>query len=72
MEDFRNESASESPVVPLEYAGLWIAWDRDHSRIVASAASFDAALDAALDAGEEEPILAKVPVAGMWFVGRAR
>jgi len=65
----RRESIPEAPVVPLEYAGRWIAWDRDHTRIVASGPTFDAAYQAAIAAGEPEPILGKAPQADLWFVG---
>jgi hypothetical protein len=67
-----REPLPESPVVPLEYAGLWIAWDRGHTRIVASGLSFNAAYQAAIAAGEPEPILGKAPQAEIWLVGPAR
>jgi hypothetical protein len=61
MTEPRREPLPEAPVVPLEYAGLWIAWNRDLTRIVASASTFDEAHDAAVAAGEPRPVLGKAP-----------
>ena len=51
----------QSPPVPREYAGKWIAWDREKKRIVAAAVTLAEAKAAAHAAGETEPILAKAP-----------
>ena len=72
MTEQRREPLPEAPVVPLEYAGLWIAWDRDHTRIVASGRTIEAAFEAAIAAGEPEPILARAPDAEIHFVGGIR
>jgi hypothetical protein len=72
MEDERREPLPEKPIVPLEYAGLWIAWDRDHLRIVASGQTIEAAFEAAIAAGEPEPILGRAPDAEIHFVGGIR
>jgi hypothetical protein len=69
MTDRQREPLSEAPVVPLEYAGLWIAWDRDHARIVASGTTFNEAYDAAVAAGEPKPILGKAPLADTFSTG---
>jgi hypothetical protein len=61
MPDERRGPVPERPIVPLEYAGLWIAWDRDHIRIVASGQTIEAAFEAAIAAGEPEPILGRAP-----------
>ncbi len=68
----QREPLPESPIVPLEYAGLWIAWDRDHTRIVANGQTIDAAYKAALEAGEPKPILGKAPDADIFFVASPR
>ena len=47
--------------VSPEYAGLWIAWDRDQKRMVGSGHTFEEAKQAAADAGESSVILAKAP-----------
>ena len=59
----------ESPIVPLEYAGKWIAWTHEHTRIIASGRTFQEANDAAKAAGEADPIFAKAPKADVRFVG---
>ena len=59
----------ETPIVPLEYAGLWIAWNHEDTRIIASGRTFQEAKDAALAAGEADPILGKAPKANVRFVG---
>lgn len=58
-----------SPAVPRKYAGQWIAWDHEHSRIIASSTTYAEARNAALAAGENDPLLDKVPRADVRFVG---
>jgi hypothetical protein len=72
MTEEQGEPLPAKPIVPLEYAGFWIAWDRDHTRIVASGQTIDATYHAAVAAGEPEPILAKAPHAEILFVGANR
>jgi hypothetical protein len=51
------------PTVPREYAGQWIAWNRELTKIVASSSTAAGALQAAKEAGELAPVLAKSPPA---------
>jgi hypothetical protein len=60
------------PRVPKEYAGKWIAWDFQRTRIVASGSTFAEATRAAEAAGEFNPILAKAPRANVRFLGGKR
>jgi hypothetical protein len=53
----------EARIVPLAYAGQWIAWNRQGTRVVASAGTLEEAKQAANSAGEMEPVFAKVPKA---------
>ena len=46
--------------VPAEYANMWVAWDRNQTRIVASGATFDEAKRAAAAKGHRAIILTKV------------
>ena len=64
-----SDSTTPITVVPIEYAGQWIAWDQTGTRIVASGRTIEEALRAAEAAGEKEPVLAKAPKAGVHFVG---
>lgn len=57
------------PAVPRKYAGQWIAWDHDHTRIIASGTTYAEARDAAVAAGESDPLLDKIPRADVRFVG---
>jgi hypothetical protein len=64
--------SNEVPVVPIEYAGKWIAWSKDGTRIVASGRTVQEVVDAAAAAGEADPIFNKVPKADVRFVGIQR
>jgi hypothetical protein len=66
----RARRSKEPPLVPRKYSGLWIAWDRKQERILGSGRTFAEAKQAALEAGEPNPLLAKVPKADIRFVGR--
>jgi hypothetical protein len=57
------------PVVPRRYAGLWIAWDRLQTKVIASGRTFADAKRAALAAGEPDPLLAKAPRPDARFLG---
>lgn len=60
------------PLVPLKFAGQWIAWNRAKTKIVASGRTFGEARSAAESAGESEPVLAKAPRADVRFLGGVR
>lgn len=64
-----SERPQNPPVVPKEFAGRWIAWDREQTRIVATGRTFAEAKQAADEVGESEPLLAKAPRADVRFVG---
>jgi Family of unknown function (DUF5678) len=64
-----EEKPKSRPIVPIEYAGMYIVWNRDQTRIVASGRTLEDALRAAKEAGEEDPVLAKVPKAHVRSVG---
>lgn len=57
------------PTVPREYAGQWIAWNRDLTKIIASSSTAAGALQGAKDAGELAPVLAKSPPASKRLIG---
>lgn len=58
-------------VVPRRYAGKWIAWSHDHSRIVASGDTVVEARQKALNQGEVRAWLDKVPEYDVRFGGAA-
>ncbi|MBI3468599.1 MAG: hypothetical protein HY000_36820 [Planctomycetes bacterium] len=59
------------PVVPKEYAGRWIAWSHDLSRIVATGTTYAEARQAADAAGEPQAYLTKAPEIDTSFVAVA-
>jgi len=65
----KQQRPKASPVVPKEYAGKWIAWDRKERTIIASGRTFAEVKRAAEQAGEAKPLLEKVPRADVRFVG---
>lgn len=64
-----KQTDQRPPAVPLEYAGKWVAWNTDQTRIVASGDSLPEVRQAVLEAGEREPVFAKAPRANVRFVG---
>ncbi len=40
-EEYRTRFPDRPPPVPLEYAGQWLAWDRDCTRVLAHAGTLD-------------------------------
>ncbi len=60
------------PLVPREFAGCWIAWNHEQTKIVASGRTLTEARQAAESAGESAPILAKAPRADVRFLGGVR
>lgn len=67
----KQRQPKEPPVVPKAYAGQWIAWDPQQTKIVASARTWQEAKQAAIAAGEPHPLLAKAPRPTVRFVGGA-
>ena len=63
---------TQLPRVPSRYSGLWIAWNREQTQIVASGPTLTAAHEAAIATGELQPILTKAPDAKVRFVGGVR
>ena len=60
--------AKEPEIVPLEYAGKWLAWSQDASRIVAAGDTLDEARVAAERAGCMELVYEWVPPADERFI----
>lgn len=44
-----------------KYGGKWIAWDHNNRKVVASGRTYLSAHTKAIKAGEENPVLQKVP-----------
>jgi hypothetical protein len=56
--------------VPLEYAGKWVAWNSDHSRIVAHSDNMQSLWQMVREQHISDPVFEKVLRADVKFVGR--
>ena len=45
------------PPVPPQYAGQWVAWDHERTRLIASGPTWEQAFQAARASGEKQPYL---------------
>ena len=61
----------QRPPAPEQYAGQWVAWDKDQKNIIASGSDVSKVRAEALAAGENDPLLEKVPPLDTRFVGGA-
>ena len=59
----------EPTIVPIEYAGKWIAWEFERTKIIASGRTIAETIWAADATGEKRPILEKTPDARVRFLG---
>ena len=64
--------ALETPVVPQECGGKWIAWNYERTKILATGRTFGETKRAAEALGETKPVLAKAPRADVRFLGGRR
>lgn len=64
-----NQKTKTIPIVPLEFAGMWIAWNEDHSSIITSAKSLPEAHQKALATGEKHFWMEKIPSSTDFFSG---
>lgn len=65
----RNQKPRPLPIVPLKYAGRWIAWDYNHTRIVASGTTLAEAQAKAQTVGEARAWFDRAPDAEVRFGG---
>jgi hypothetical protein len=68
LEDAKKRFPNGPQPTPLEYAGQWVAWNKDHTSIVAHGARFGKVRADAIAAGCSEPLMQRV--IGAPFVGR--
>ena len=57
------------PAAPIEYAGQWVAWNKQQTKIVAHGFKVAEVHEAALAAGHPKAIFQKVPEADVYFIG---
>jgi hypothetical protein len=68
--DRMNETtAPEPPLVPKQYGGQWIAWNRERTSIIAAGSTLAEVAKAVRAAGEAEPGFEWVPPADRRIIG---
>jgi hypothetical protein len=65
----REESALVPPPAPIEYAGKWVAWDRNWAQIVAHGCNFAEVHREAVRKGYNDPIMERVRNPKIAFIG---
>lgn len=68
--DVLNDPNRSKPA-PFEYAGQWVAWNKEGTEIVAHGRELSVVHDAAIAAGHPDCVLEKVPKANTVFIGAA-
>ncbi len=56
-------------VVPVEFGGKWVAWNAEHTRIVAHAETLQQLWLVVQEKQIDDPVFEKVPRANVRFVG---
>jgi hypothetical protein len=69
LEEAMSRFPERPQPAPLEYAGQWVAWNKDRTRIIAHGSSFGETRSQAIAAGYEEPLMQRILAAA--FVGSA-
>ena len=57
------------PAAPIEFAGQWVAWNKQQTKIVAHGFKIAEVHQTALAAGHPKAIFQKVPEADVYFIG---
>ena len=65
----RKAKTDQLPAAPIEYAGQWVAWNKQQTKIVAHGFKVAEVHEAALAAGHPKAIFQKVPEADVYFIG---
>ena len=71
IEQERKSQSNKTVVVPKHYAGQWIVWDRQRTKILGSGENLQELKAMALVAGEDEPAYEWVPPANRRIVGQS-
>jgi hypothetical protein len=65
----RSADISCPTAVPVELAGKWVAWNADHTRVVAHAQTLPQLWQAVQEMHVNDPVFEKIPRANVRFVG---
>lgn len=60
-DEYRARFPDRPPPVPLEYAGQWLAWNEDHTEILAHGRSIREVRERAAQRGCTHPVFQKIP-----------
>jgi hypothetical protein len=60
-EEYRQRFPDRPPPVPLEYAGQRLAWNEDHTEILALGSSIGEVRDGAARRGCNHPVFQRIP-----------
>lgn len=60
---------TEIPAVPFEYSGKWVAWNADHSQIVASGDGLNEVWRIVHEREIRDPVFEKIPRANVRLIG---
>jgi hypothetical protein len=66
----KNPFVAPAPA-PVEFAGQWVAWNRERTQIIAHGAEMAAVHQAAIDAGYPDAVLQRVRRPELRFIGVA-
>ena len=65
----RRVDQDHPSAVPAELGGKWVAWNSEHTRIVAHAETLQQLWQAIRETQVDDPVFEKVPRADVRFVG---
>jgi hypothetical protein len=71
-EKIKRSGKKPRPIVPKEYGGKWVAWDRKMDNILTSGKTPAEVRNAAITAGEEDPVLEWIPPSHALIIGAVR
>ena len=61
LDEFTNRFPERVRPIPAEYAGQWVAWNDDRSKIVAHGSKLKEVRQTAAELGCKRPVFHKVP-----------
>lgn len=67
----KSTKKDKTTLIPAQYAGKWVAWSSDRTRIVASGETLQEASEQATKEGEKNPWFDKIPDTKVRFGGAA-
>ena len=62
----RNPGDLDLEIISRDLAGKWVAWNREQTKIISAADTFDEAKQLAADLGWREVVIGRVPSLSNW------